>query len=48
MSSKMRMQIRLKRLQDMFKSLGRDPNAKGKSRNNHITNFTFVNKKNSK
>ena len=27
-SSKMRMQIRIKRLQDMYKSLGRDPNAK--------------------
>jgi hypothetical protein len=24
----MRMQIRIKRLQDMYKSLGRDPNAK--------------------
>jgi len=24
----MRMQIRMKRLQDMYKSLGRDPNAK--------------------
>ena len=26
----MRMQIRIKRLQDMYKSLGRDPNLKGK------------------
>ena len=26
----MRMQIRMKRLQDMYKSLGKDPNAKGK------------------
>lgn len=27
-SSKMRMQIRIKRLQDMYKSLGKDPNSK--------------------
>ena len=27
----MRMQVRIKRLQDMYKSLGRDPNLKGKS-----------------
>ena len=30
MSDKMRLQLRIKRLQDIFKSLGRDPNAKGK------------------
>jgi len=28
MSSKLRMQVRIKRLQDIFKSLGKDPNSK--------------------
>jgi len=29
-SEKARLQIRMKRLQEMYKQLGRDPNAKGK------------------
>jgi hypothetical protein len=29
-SAKMRLKLRVKRLQEMYKQLGRDPNAKGK------------------
>ena len=38
-SGKMRLKLRLRRLQDMYKQLGRDPNAKGNHTNNNFIEY---------